>query len=362
MKLVVFRGGRKKSLNKKSGYDPDDFFYGYFYANSSDPTILFNEPKFGKNPFCRDLWKYSVGQFFDFFRIKFSLTQVLQFVNELIRANSIFTTTDSIGLPIVFLKKMGVICGDIHFLSQGLTNLYEERTLSPFLDKVNRFVCSRLLMTSDVNLHVLGEGAKDALHQYLINIRQKEVNCLQFGVDVDFWIPDSRVVSENYILSVGNDPARDFDLLIQSTDLPIKLVTAKSLPSKPNIERYSGISNIELRELYQKSRIVVIPLQDVSQPSGQSVALQAMSCGKAVLLSDTRGLWDRRGMKHDFNCRLVIPNNVKAFSEAIEYMWADQDYCNQLGHNARETVLELYASKTLGKHLSRILQSQAVVI
>ena len=48
-----------------------------------------------------------------------------------------------------------------------------------------------------------------------------------------------------------------------------------------NINLYS---NIDLRKLYQDASIIVIPIRDVFQPSGYSVTLQAMSCGKPVIL------------------------------------------------------------------------------
>ena len=38
----------------------------------------------------------------------------------------------------------------------------------------------------------------------------------------------------------------------------------------------NGLTDLELRKLYQKSIAVIIPLKDVYQPSGYSVALQAM--------------------------------------------------------------------------------------
>jgi len=54
----------------------------------------------------------------------------------------------------------------------------------------------------------------------------------------------------------------------------------------------SILSDIEIRKLIQKSRLVILPLKKTFQPSGQSVALQTMACGKPVIISKTDGFWD----------------------------------------------------------------------
>ena len=58
----------------------------------------------------------------------------------------------------------------------------------------------------------------------------------------------------------------------------------------------------DLRRLYNSAAAVIAPLKDVHQPSGYSVTLQAMSCGKPVILSNIKGLWDRELLIDCENC------------------------------------------------------------
>ena len=53
------------------------------------------------------------------------------------------------------------------------------------------------------------------------------------------------------------------------------------------------ISDSDLRDLYLESKLSIIPLKESFQPSGQSVALQSMSLGIPVMITDTQGFWQK---------------------------------------------------------------------
>ena len=72
-----------------------------------------------------------------------------------------------------------------------------------------------------------------------------------------------------------------------------------------------SFSDAELRTLYNNSKVVVVPLKQTYQPSGQSAVLQAMACGKAVILTETFGTWDINFFKHNYNIIFIKPNDKK---------------------------------------------------
>ena len=57
--------------------------------------------------------------------------------------------------------------------------------------------------------------------------------------------------------------------------------------------------------------VVVVPVKDVPQPSGQSVTLQASACARPVVLTRTRGLWDPDGLRDGDNVLLVPPGDAR---------------------------------------------------
>src|SRR5262249_40268099 len=78
-----------------------------------------------------------------------------------------------------------------------------------------------------------------------------------------------------------------------------------------------SMSDDDIRRLYNRARAVIVPLKDVYQPSGYSVTLQVMSCGRPVVLTKTRGLWAPEHFVDGENCLLVPPGDAAALGAAI---------------------------------------------
>ena len=138
----------------------------------------------------------------------------------------------------------------------------------------------------------------------------------------------SKVSSDEYFFSIGQDPSRDFDTLVKTkkkyklkihTDLSIKCVRENVVFSKGNFYK-NGLTDLDLRKLYQKSIAVIIPLKDVYQPSGYSVALQAMSCGKTVIITKNKGFWAPDIFKNYINCIFVRPKDINDLNKAMQYV------------------------------------------
>ena len=175
---------------------------------------------------------------------------------------------------------------------------------------------------------------------------------IRFGVDTVFWQP-SPVAAGDYVFSVGQDTNRDFVTLVDAdVDVPIRIHTALSIAvpaSRQNVTlthgsyQRSNLTDEQLRGLYQDSMAVVVPLKDVFQPPGYSVPLQAMACGKPVILSRIKGLWAPELFHDGENCLLVTPGDSPELARAIERIAADPGLRARIGMNARNTVLEHFS-------------------
>ncbi|MEO1590766.1 MAG: glycosyltransferase family 4 protein [Cyanobacteria bacterium J06632_22] len=256
-------------------------------------------------------------------------------------ANVIVCVNDSSGLPVVFLKWLGLSRASIVYFSQGLSDR--------IATSADKFWCRRFflplyrhLLLQCSQILVLGEGSAQHLAE-VFNIPHARIACIQFGIDSQFWHPASAASAAPYLLSVGSDLARDYDTLLQAApdDLPLKIVTRLPIDAThrgDNVEVASDFSDTELRQLYQQARLVIVPIKDVYQPSGQSVTLQAMACGKAVILTKTKGIWSPDLMRHLDNCYLVSPGHVQELREAIQYFIRKPSELSRIGKNARATV------------------------
>ena len=175
---------------------------------------------------------------------------------------------------------------------------------------------------------------------------ERRIHVNRFGVDTSFWSPGPGT-GDGAVLAIGNDGNRDWSTLVAAaTDIgaPLRVLTSHprpaSLPASVSWEPADWhrrlLSDEAVRDAYRGASVVVVPVKDVPQPSGQSVTLQAMACGRPVILTRTRGLWDDRldgGV-----ARLVPPGDPAALAAAVRGVLADASHSIRLGEAARSWV------------------------
>jgi glycosyltransferase involved in cell wall biosynthesis len=92
----------------------------------------------------------------------------------------------------------------------------------------------------------------------------------------------------------------------------------------------------ELRNLYARSRFVVVPLLPSDTDNGVTVILEAMAMGKPVICSRTRGQVDV--IEEGITGLFVPVGDTAALREAILSLWNDPQRAQQMGRNARAAV------------------------
>lgn len=169
-----------------------------------------------------------------------------------------------------------------------------------------------------------------------------------FGVDVNFWTPEGAVPRERFVLAIGNDARRDYATLARAArnlPVPVRIITQRDVPDAPaNVEIIRGslmrpaVTDPELRELYRRAAVVVVPVVDSPQPSGQSVALQAMACGAPVVMTRTSGLWTGEDFLDPDHLRLVPCDDPQALAETITAALDNPEAAAEMGSSAQERV------------------------
>jgi glycosyltransferase involved in cell wall biosynthesis len=124
-----------------------------------------------------------------------------------------------------------------------------------------------------------------------------------YGVDTDYWRPCDSVDADNLICSAGLE-FRDYRTMLSAVaDLRVKVVIAAGsrwsthrlkagggeLPAQVDVTQ---LDYPDLRDLYARSRFVVVPLEPVLNQAGITTILEAMAMGKAVIVSATPGQQD----------------------------------------------------------------------
>jgi glycosyltransferase involved in cell wall biosynthesis len=92
----------------------------------------------------------------------------------------------------------------------------------------------------------------------------------------------------------------------------------------------------QLRDLYARSRFVVIPLLPSNTDNGVTCILQAMAMGKPVICSRTRGQVD---VIEDGVTGLFVPvGDAGALRTAMTELWNDRDRAAEMGRRARAYI------------------------
>ena len=352
----LFRGGRRERL-AQPGRGPTEFFYGYqqFLAMGVDVSILEDSDVGMAAPLA------------PIFRLLNKLSGLLGGLptgmaaglilgghcRQLDEAGCLIATTNGMGMSLAIARALGKVRVPVLLLAMGL--------LPHHPSKLQTWLFRRLAK------HIRIACISRAEEKHLRNIFVGQIiSYVPFGVDHWFWHPGPVDVGEkSFVLAIGNDPSRDWATLAQawSPDLPrLKIITCLQVPVVPsNVEvirgdwRTSFLSDEELRELYWRAAVVLVPLKETIQPSGQSSCLQAMACGKSIVLSDIAGLWDREVILNEQNVLLVPPGDASALNLAVRRLLASPALRQNLGRQARITIVNHFNVDIMATSLYDVL-------
>lgn len=342
--VYLFKGGRKDKFDNASSPYPTEFFYGYVQMRAAgmDVSLLEEEDLIGSGPPSL-AWRALNRLTYGIFGINaWSLKAVL---NRSPRAklNSydvIITTSNILAVVLGAARRIGLVKPQVISIVMGV--------ITPAMPFWRRwFSLSALKGTRTI---AISRGEES----YLNSLSAKpDCGYLPFGVDATFWQPATTAQGpvdqeEPYVLSIGNDRFRDYQTLIESwkPHFPLlKIITRLPVEhAAPNIKVIKGdmwkqaLSDAEVRSEMQNAQFLIIPILNTIQPSGQSATLQAMACGKAVVLSDIQGLWDRDLMVHNDTCILVEPESVTALEKAVSDLLESNSQADEIGAHARHIV------------------------
>jgi glycosyltransferase involved in cell wall biosynthesis len=195
------------------------------------------------------------------------------------------------------------------------------------------------------------------------------VRFLPFGVDLEAFSPDPSVAPTTDVVSVGADPRRDFELLVEVAarhpELSFRIVasaerarTLSALPS--NLEVETDLPLDQARARLADARVVALPVRDNSYSGATTVLLQAMALGKPVVVSRTAAIASGYELEDGVNCRLVEPGDAAALERVILETLTGADAA-ALGTRARQTVERSFSweryTDTLWEVLSGVTRS-----
>jgi glycosyltransferase involved in cell wall biosynthesis len=287
--------------------------------------------------------------------------RVLASADAFNRADVVFSTVDTVGIPLALLGGLGRVRPPVVYAAIGLPERLAQLRGGP---------ARRLFAAAFGRLDTVfayGSSEVDELHGWLDGHGPK-VEFVAFGVDQEYFRPQPDAAVEHDVVSIGADPRRDFELLLEvarrQPDRTFRVVAssdnARQLGVLPaNVQLDVDIPFGRVRDCLLSARVVALPVHENSYSGATTTLLQGMACGKPVVVSRTAAIARGYHLDDDVNCRLVPPGDADAFEQAVLDVLDDPSRAEALGRNARDTVERHLTWTRYTGELGRLLSDAA---
>jgi len=260
-------------------------------------------------------------------------------------ADAIFTTGEDIGLPLAMLLKLRGIRASHTMIAHSLSPLKKRVFFSAGVGgHLDRVLCYATI--------------QERLMLEELGLERSTVKRINYQADEHFFRPLDVPEEPDLICSAGQ-LLRDYDTLIRATsDLPVRVRIAAGSPWIAKELRPDGglpahvdwrkYNRFELRELYARSALAVVPIVQNDYQTGISTILEMMAMGKCVIATRTRGQTDT--IIDNVNGVYVPPGDAGALRATIQRLLASPEERTRLGRAARayvekEAGLDLFVDK-----------------
>jgi glycosyltransferase involved in cell wall biosynthesis len=255
-------------------------------------------------------------------------------------------------LTIAALQKFGFMKSTKHIILQFIMG-EKEKTLMARI----KYMIKRIIYSS-INTAVCSSTKEVSYYQKAFGWNDDKIKFIPFHCDPSY-LKYEFIESGNYVFSAGRT-FRDYDTFLDAAkeiNYPVIIAASPWNINKKkvfkNVSVKYDIPLFDLDKIMSKSKVVVIPLDDKNISTGQSVILQAMAMGKAIVATDTSGTMDY--IKHFYNGLLVPPRDSRKMKQAIEYLLKNESERVRIGKNAREWVMRVCLPKHYYEEVRKIV-------
>ncbi len=270
-----------------------------------------------------------------------SLAEIIEALFILKNYDAILSHSEKVGLPLAMIMKYLKIKTPHLVVISRITSVDQKKSRWKmwFLKKTKDSI-SRFLIWSSMQRDI-------AINR--LSVDSEKLILLKRGIDQQFWKPQT--TPTDMICSVGME-ARDYVTLVEALrplSIPCHIAAGdsrgqifstikslydiKDLPSTITVGKKKPAS---LRNLYARSKFVVIPLLPTDSDNGLTCILEAMAMGKAVICTKADGQID---VIQDGITGIYVPQgDPDAMRKVILELWNDPKKCEEIGVRARKYI------------------------
>ena len=239
------------------------------------------------------------------------------------------------------------------------------------VDFFKRYHLSRIILKNVADYYItITKKQRRALTE--LGINTKRILLLPNSIDVNSFFPEADK-EDNLLLYLGRIvPVKGLHILLESlcyVETPVRLmivgpignfdyyrdiskqIEKENQKGKHHITYLGTIPDAEVKKLYQKATIFILP--SFWEPFGV-VLLEALACGTPVVSTLVGGIPEI--VQNHENGILVPPNNPPKLAEAIQYLMDNKDVRTRLAKEGRKVVVKNFSLDVITSRLCNIYQ------
>lgn len=211
-------------------------------------------------------------------------------------------------------------------------------------------------------IHVPSDQYADAISRDFAFPRERII-VTPFGVNDDYDTymkldPPTEFPKDGYALAIGRSN-RDYDFLIhawEGIDYPLVIIsdTYKGGVSGENVTLITNVAGEESYPWIANCGLMILPIDDGSICSGDTVLLTAMSLKRKIIVTVPSTLAEMYVV--DGENALLSNKDYAIFKDTVMRALYSGEYMD-LGERARESYLKNYSRQSMGQKISAIMNS-----
>ncbi len=322
----------------KMGYEIGIFDYSYSPFNVLHPIFY---------PLEHGIVK-SVG-------MGFKIDQAMSLLPLMKKYDVIVATGDSAGLPILALKKYGLLKTPVIHITAGLAGALRGK------EHTRVFGFYKQIMPH-ANVSVAYSQIEIEFFEKYMGFKKGQMKQVPLGVDYDYFSQKSNL-KKTIVCAVGFDSCRDYSTFFDAIkDINIQAeivcypnnISNLNIPSNVKVHTYISIEAV--RKIYQRSIVSVIPSYEKYRSSGQIVFLESASASLPIVATRIKGLTTAFKLKDDFHLLYCAQQNARDMNGKIKFLLSNAKKRKTLGDNASQLVKENYTTKHLASRLASFIE------
>lgn len=188
------------------------------------------------------------------------------------------------------------------------------------------------------------------------------VEQLLFGVDQEFYRPQTWPGGRPQVLSVGADRDRDTATLLAAMkvlrarrpDVRIVVQVPEGQELPDGVERLPLMTHDRLREVYAQTSVLVLATRENLHVSGMTAALEAMASGRPVVATATAGMTDYV-RPNDWGFLAPVRQGEQLAERTLQLL-DDPALARQMGERGRHEVETALNTSRMAQDLSALIE------